>query len=47
MLEMKTVLRAVFAESDVRGAGDGIEISRRRAITISPGRGARTLLVSR
>jgi cytochrome P450 len=44
LLEMKLVLRAVLRRSDVRIARDGLEASRRRAITLSPARGARTVL---
>ena len=45
--EMKVVLRAVLSRFDVATA-DGIsEPSRRRAITISPGRGAETVLHER
>jgi cytochrome P450 len=43
-LEMKLVLRTVFSQADMEVAGDGFELSRRRAITISPGRGAQTVL---
>jgi cytochrome P450 len=46
-LEMKIVLRAVLSRSEVRGATDGVELSRRRAITISPRAGARTVLRER
>jgi cytochrome P450 len=43
--EMKVVLRAVLEAADVRGAGDGrLELTRRRNITLSPGRGARVVL---
>jgi cytochrome P450 len=47
LLEMKTVLQTIFAEGDVRPVGNAIELSRRRAITLSPGRGAQAMLVSR
>jgi cytochrome P450 len=47
MLEMKLVLRAVLARSEFRLAGDGLELSRRRAITLSPKHGARTVLRER
>jgi cytochrome P450 len=47
MLEMKLVLRAVLSQSEVRLAGDGLELSRRRAITLSPRHGARTVLSDR
>ncbi len=43
--EMKVVLRAVLAAADLRPAGDGrLELTRRRNITLSPGRGARAVL---
>ncbi len=43
--EMKVVLRALLEAADVRGAGDGrLELSRRRNITLSPGRGAQAVL---
>ena len=41
MLEMKIVLRSVLAACEVRPAGDGAELARRRNITIRPARGAR------
>jgi cytochrome P450 len=47
MLEMKLVLRAVLVRSDVRLAGDRLELSRRRAITLSPRRGAPAVLRER
>jgi cytochrome P450 len=47
MLEMKLVLRMVLARSDVRLAGQGLELSRRRAITLSPQHGALTVLRER
>jgi cytochrome P450 len=40
MLEMKIVLRAVLSAGEVRASGDGIEVARRRNITIRPARGA-------
>jgi cytochrome P450 len=46
-LEMKTVLRAVLARNELSPAGDGLELSRRRSITLSPRRGARTVLRDR
>jgi cytochrome P450 len=46
MLEMKLVLRTVLARNEVR-FGDGVELSRRRAITLSPRRGAPTVLRER
>ncbi|MGZ4270050.1 MAG: cytochrome P450 [Solirubrobacteraceae bacterium] len=43
--EMKVVLRTLLEAADLRDAGDGrLELSRRRNITLSPGRGARALL---
>jgi cytochrome P450 len=47
MLEMKVVLRTILARSAVRPAGDGVELSRRRAITLSPRDGAETVLRER
>jgi hypothetical protein len=47
MLEMKIVLRAVLAQSELRLADDTLELSRRRAITLSPGRGATVVLRDR
>jgi cytochrome P450 len=47
MLEMKLVLRAVLARSEICLAADGLERTRRRAITLSPRRGARTVLRDR
>jgi cytochrome P450 len=44
MLEMRIVLRAVLRRGAIEAAGDGREPPRRRAITISPGRGARVRL---
>jgi cytochrome P450 len=41
MLEMQIVLRAVLRRGALEPAGDGPEMPRRRAITISPDRGAR------
>jgi cytochrome P450 len=46
-LEMRIVLRAVVASSSVRRAGEGLELVRRRAITVSPGLGARAVLGDR
>jgi hypothetical protein len=40
ILEMKAVMGAAFATTELRPVGDGVELARRRAITISPGRGA-------
>ena len=47
MLEMKVVLRAVLARAEVRAGLDGPELTRRRSITLSPGRGAVTALHAR
>jgi cytochrome P450 len=47
MLEMKLVLRSVLSRNEVRVGGDGLELSRRRAITLSPRRGAMTVLFER
>jgi cytochrome P450 len=46
MLEMRLVLRALLSQADV-GLSDGPEGSRRRAITLSPRRGAVTVLRAR
>jgi cytochrome P450 len=40
ILEMKAVMSAVFASAELRPVGAGVELARRRAITISPGAGA-------
>jgi cytochrome P450 len=47
LLEMKIVLREVLARCEIQGGRDGYEAARRRAITISPGSGARTVLRDR
>jgi cytochrome P450 len=47
MLEMKIVLRAVLAASRIQPGVDGPELTRRRSITVSPGRGATTVLAER
>jgi cytochrome P450 len=47
MLEMKLVLRSVLARNEVRAGRAGLELSRRRSITLSPGRGATTVLDER
>jgi hypothetical protein len=44
---MKLVLRSVLAQNDVSVRGDGREVSRRRSITLSPSRGATTVLRER
>jgi cytochrome P450 len=43
-LEMKIVLKAVLERFELATDGAGLELTRRRAITISPGRGATTVL---
>ena len=45
--EMKIVLKAVLSRFDVVPAAGALELNRRRAITISPGRGATTVLRER
>ncbi len=47
MLEMKIVLRSLLAGSELRPADDGLELTRRRSITLSPRHGARTVLRER
>ena len=47
LLEMKIVLQAVLRRSVPQPGIDGPELTRRRAITIAPKRGARTVLVDR
>jgi cytochrome P450 len=47
MLEMRIALRAVLATSELRAAPGGLELTRRRAITVSPRHGARTVLRDR
>jgi cytochrome P450 len=47
MLEMKIVLRAVLAACELRPAGAGVEMARRRNITIRPAGGAVTVLRDR
>ena len=44
---MKIVLRAVLARSELHAADGGAEVSRRRAITLSPRGGAATVLRDR
>ena len=46
-LEMKTVLRAVFARYRLAPGADAPELTRRRAITVSPKRGGRTIFSER
>jgi cytochrome P450 len=47
LLEMRIVMRAVLTENRIEAAGDTLELTRRRSITISPGRGAQTVLRDR
>jgi cytochrome P450 len=47
MLEMKLVLRAVLEQADVRPGTAGLELARRRSITISPSHSATTILHER
>lgn len=47
LLEMKIVLRSVLASREVQGGAGRLELTRRRSITISPGRGATTVLRDR
>jgi cytochrome P450 len=47
MLEMRLILRAVIGSSEIRVERAEHEIARRRAITLSPRRGARTIVVDR
>jgi cytochrome P450 len=47
LLEMKIVLRSALATSSLEPGSAGLELNRRRAITVSPGRGARTVLRDR
>ena len=47
LLEMKVVLKAVLARYSVAPGRAALELNRRRAITISPGRGAQTVLRAR
>ena len=46
-VEMKIVLQAVLSRCEVRPGTDGVEVSRRRAITVSPNRQATTVLHDR
>ena len=44
-MEMQVVLRALLEAADLRATGDGrLELSRRRNITLSPGRGGQAVL---
>jgi cytochrome P450 len=47
LVEMKIVLQAVLSRCDVWPGIDGVEVSRRRAITVSPNRRATTILRDR
>jgi hypothetical protein len=47
MLEMKLVLSTIFERNEILVGHEGLELSRRRAITLSPGRGAETVLGDR
>jgi cytochrome P450 family 135 len=47
LLEMKVVLRAIFARAELAPAPTGLEGSRRRSITLSPRRSALTVLRAR
>jgi cytochrome P450 len=47
LLEMKIVLRAVLERHELRSGVAGLELSRRRAITLSPRRGAAVVLRER
>ena len=40
ILEMRAVMSAVLRSAELRPVGGGVELARRRAITISPGAGA-------
>src|SRR3954469_11111534 len=44
MLEMKIVLRAVLSQCELRAGSDGIQLARRRNITIRPAEGAVAVL---
>jgi hypothetical protein len=47
LVEMKIVLRAILSRCEIRPGFDGPEVSRRRAITVSPKRRAATVLHDR
>jgi cytochrome P450 len=47
ILEMKAVLRAVFSTLELGPAAEGLELTRRRAITVSPRVGARAVVRDR
>ena len=46
-LEMAIVLRELLRTTEIRAGVDGPEATRRRAITVTPGRGAETILTGR
>jgi cytochrome P450 len=47
LLEMKTVLRAVVARYEIAPAHDGLEVAKRRSITVHPAAGASLVLTER
>lgn len=47
LLEMRTVLRAVLSRYEISPAHDGIEVAKRRSITVHPAAGARIRLRER
>jgi cytochrome P450 len=47
MLEMQIVIRTVLTDRELRPAGKGVEVPRRRNITVTPARGARAVLAER
>jgi cytochrome P450 len=46
-LEMAIVLRELLRTTEIRAGAEGPEATRRRAITVTPGRGAETILTGR
>ncbi len=46
-LEMKIVLRAILAENDICAIGSRAELTRRRAVTVAPRRGAEMIIKPR
>ena len=46
-LEMAIVLRSLLTRTELRAAGESVEFSMRRAITVSPSGGARAVLAAR
>ena len=46
-LEMAIVLRALLTRTEMRAADSGVEVTMRRAITVSPSAGARAVLTAR